>query len=235
MTLAVKNLVIFEGSLKIKVDSFESLSPHEKTGAVWDDLDDEALNNVKSHIKQHYIFEQDYTCPYCRQRIEVNHKSIWDIDHIIPKSLRPDFLFKPLNLCVSCKDCNQYKSSKNVLINKKRKTLPVKSADYKVVHPNLDVYENHIKIIETPLFYIPLDIKGKETIEVCGLLRFLFKLTDYGSTPVEFAKNIFKLVEKFATVSDPVESYYYLSLIEDMAKEGKALSRKRHIEPGSTG
>ncbi len=126
------------------------------------DSENKNLIEIKKNIKDFYIISQGYVCPYCRQKIEVDHNAVWDAEHIIPKDKFPRFLFSPLNLCVSCKDCNLEKSNKNILKNDKRKTLPTKSDDYIFIHPHLDFYENHIKIMKSSLFFIPLDSKGKK-------------------------------------------------------------------------
>lgn len=128
--------------------------------------------NIKESIKNHYKVEQNYTCPYCKVEIPVKHGMVWDIEHIIPRVLKPSFMFEPQNLCVVCKDCNGAKSDEEVLVNPRRVRFPNKSRDYKIVHPHFDKYEDHINPILPGDFYRPLSLKGEFTIIKCRLLRF---------------------------------------------------------------
>ncbi|GAB3522043.1 HNH endonuclease [Photobacterium alginatilyticum] len=136
------------------------------------DWSDKKFEAIKSSIKSHYKEVQEYTCPYCKVKYPVKHGMAWDIEHIIPKDKKPQFMFEPLNLCVSCKDCNGAKGNEEVLVNKNRKTFPSASKDYKLVHPHFDQYEKHINAITPGDFYRPLSKKGEFTIITCRLLRF---------------------------------------------------------------
>ncbi|MBO2583261.1 HNH endonuclease [Shewanella algae] len=227
-------LVKYSGDIKAKIDAYNSLEPMEKKGSYWDKTDDSELTIAKKHIKDHYILIQDYTCPYCRQRNEVDHNAVWDTEHIIPKDQYPQFMFSPLNLCVACKDCNQSKTNKNVLKNPQRKTLPTKSEDYIFVHPNLDEYKNHIKILKSSLFFIPLDSKGKETIEICGLLRFLYRFTDYGNISLEVKNKIGLLHKELMDAKTSIEEHFILSCIEDVVQRGKEIAKANHLEAMSS-
>lgn len=137
-----------------------------------DDWSHKKFEAIKDTIKKHYKNEQEYTCPYCKIKYPVTHGMVWDIEHIIAKDSKPNFMFEPLNLCVSCKDCNGSKSNTEVLVNKKRKTFPKKNTDYKIVHPHFDVYDEHINAIVPGDFYRALSKKGEFTIIECRLLRF---------------------------------------------------------------
>lgn len=215
---------------KLKVDAYNNLSEGEKNGKYWDDSDGQDLKKIKKNIKTFYISAQDYTCPYCKQKIVVDHNAIWDAEHIIPKDKYPKFLFSPLNLCVSCKDCNLAKLNKNVLKNLKRKTLPTASDDYIFIHPHLDEYSKHIKILKSSLFFIPLDSKGQETIEICGLLRFLYKFTDYGDIPLEVKEKVSMLSDELQNAKTGIEQNFILACLGDVVDQGKKIAQKEFIE-----
>ncbi len=68
-------LVEYKGDDKLKVESYNKMDKTEKVGSYWDISNDKELEKVKKHIKNHYIKTQDYTCPYCRQKIEVEHNA----------------------------------------------------------------------------------------------------------------------------------------------------------------
>lgn len=141
----------------------------DKNGDNWSN---EEFADIKIKIKNHYKVEQNYTCPYCKVIYPITHGMVWDIEHIIAKDKKPQFMLEPQNLCVACKDCNGAKSSKEVLVNKDRVTFPVRSSDYKIIHPHFDQYEQHINAILPGDFYRPLSCKGEFTIVTCRLLRF---------------------------------------------------------------
>jgi hypothetical protein len=90
-------------------------------------------------------------------------------------------MFTPKNLCVACKDCNNEKSNKHVLINRKRVRYPTRSNDFTVIHPHIDSYEDHIAI-HLGTIYSPKTDKGRKTIEACGLLRFSYRTGGWNST-----------------------------------------------------
>ncbi|MUJ39724.1 HNH endonuclease [Aliivibrio fischeri] len=218
--------VCYDGDIEAKVNEFNNLKHEDKKGEYWDSSDDKRLVLVKKYIKDHYIKVQDYTCPYCKQRVEVDHNAIWDLDHIIAKDKSPQFLFEPENLCVSCKDCNVAKRNKNVLLNKKRKTFTKKSDDYIFIHPHFDDYYKHMKVLKNSLFFIPKDEKGRNTIEICGLLRFLYKFSEYGDVPLEIKIKIGSFHQQLMESSSALEDNHILSCIGDLVEHGKQLSKK---------
>lgn len=212
--------VKYVGQDKIKYDSYKALSKETRKGDDWNNELDADLKNIKSTIKKHYIKIQNYRCPYCQQRIVIDNNSVWDAEHIIPKDSHPQFMFEPENLCVSCKDCNREKWNKQVLRNK-RVTFAKKSEDYIFYHPHFDEYEEHIHIVDIANFYLPLTEKGRKTIEICGLLRFLFNMSDYGSTSLEVKENIVDMSGKLLDAKNPLIEQMYLSLISRSVEIGK--------------
>ncbi|WP_312633983.1 HNH endonuclease [Pseudescherichia sp.] len=209
--------------------NFNALPEEHKNGHVWDS-DDISIVNIKKAIKDHYIVSQDYTCPYCKQRLVVNHNATWDAEHIIPKSSHPKFIFEPLNLCVSCKDCNNEKRDKAVLRNNRRRTFPVNSEDYKFVHPHFDNYNEHINIVEVAGYYFPLTEKGRKTIEKCGLLRFAYKYTGYGNTSQENKETIRELTNRLMEAGSAAEENMLLSIIADAVQAGQRLSKDAFLQ-----
>lgn len=168
----------------IKVPISYSQASHDVILAIKDlaseDWSDPKFADVRNEIKEHYKSVQNYTCPYCQQRINIAHNMVWDIEHVIPRKLKPGFMFEPQNLCIACKDCNGPKSDENVLVNKGRKTFPKKPGDYRIVHPHFHNYKEHIEILVDGLVYRALSDQGKFTIVACDLLRF-YKFTQRSS------------------------------------------------------
>lgn len=217
--------IAYEGNDFDTFNSYNSLRYDQKNGGVWESKE-QTIVNIKKNIKDYYIQAQNYTCPYCRQRIEVNNNAAWDAEHIIPKKTHPQFLFEPLNLCVSCKDCNNEKRDKSVLGNNKRKTFTTRCEDYTIVHPHFDDFNEHIRVIETAAYYLPLSDKGRKTIEKCGLLRFTYKFSNYGNTSTENKETILELATTLLEATSPAEENAYLSIIADAVQEGQKLSKQ---------
>lgn len=222
-------LVTYPAELQQKVNEFKA-SKIDDQKTYWDRKGDVQLDKLKSHIKIHYLVEQDYTCVYCRQKIEVKHHGAWDTDHIIPKSSHPQFTFEPQNLCVACKDCNGAKHDKNVLANPKRVRLPINSEDYIFIHPHLDVYDQHIKVLELAGFYLPTSDKGRETVEICGLLRFVYKFADFGAVSLDSKAKLALLNDRLMRATSPAEEAFWLDCIAREAQLAKEQQAKNALE-----
>lgn len=149
----------------------------------YDTWNTDDTNQLRNLIKDYCIKAQKSTCCYCSRRILTRNKSLWDLDHIIPRATHPKFTFEPLNIVASCRDCNTIKSSSQTLVNKSRKRLPTSSSDYKIVHPYLDDYNDHIGLIN--IVYFAKSAKGRATIEMCGLLRFTVDHVDWDTDPTD--------------------------------------------------
>ncbi|ERB64216.1 HNH endonuclease (plasmid) [Vibrio coralliilyticus OCN008] len=140
---------------------------------------DEDLKDIKHLIKSHYIKAQKHTCPYCQQKTNTNNGRVWDIEHILPRSASPRFMFEPTNLCVACVDCNSAKSDKKVTSSQAQKNYPKDSSMFDIIHPHFDTYDKHILVIKAGMYYIAKGKKGEKTIEICRLNRF-YEFADYG-------------------------------------------------------
>lgn len=179
--------VSFSSCERAAIDSFERSAVQSAS-----DWAMKSFDLTKKAIKDHYLKVQNYTCCFCRQRIVVKHNRGWDTEHIISRSSYPKFMFHPQNLCVACIDCNVEKSSKNVLVTSKKITkFPAKSSCYLIVHPHFDNYDDHIKVIVAGQLYKWITPKGRETLNVYGLDRFL-KVAERSQLP---GSNIRRLLE----------------------------------------
>ncbi|WP_421164467.1 HNH endonuclease [Aeromonas dhakensis] len=161
----------------------------EQDVAKWNETSDE-ITSLKKEIRDFYLNEQKRKCAYCRQEKLENHGMTWDIEHILPKSIYPQFILEPENLAVACKECNQAKSNKDPLsVQNKQQTIlryPQKNTQYQIIHPHFDVYSQHIKIhrIGMQVIFIPIagSPKGVFTFNTCNLLRFSYAYSGYGDT-----------------------------------------------------
>ena len=144
-----------------------------------DSWSDDDLSNIKTRIKEHYLDEQKTTCPYCKRNLKTRHGRNWDIEHIIPRATVANFMFEPLNLCMSCIDCNGAKSNKKVTKSRAQVKYPTKPNDFLIIHPHIDDYEEHILVIKAGFYYISVGPKGPKTMDTCNLNRF-YEFAGYG-------------------------------------------------------
>lgn len=134
---------------------------------------------IRRYIREHYLKQQRHRCAYCMVFNQSSHGLSWNIDHILPKDQYPQFLFHPLNLILSCKECNSFKTNHVPLINKAQRfnyKYPREGSIFSIVHPHFDNYGDHIIVEKIGNYnaYTYITDKGLETIVVCKLSRFSF-------------------------------------------------------------
>lgn len=127
------------------------------------------LKVFKNHVKEYYDDAQNGQCAYCRMKVSLA-TGFYHIEHIAPKSLYPQWMYEPLNLCLACPNCNSAKNSKDIISMSDVDEIPRYSDAYLIVNPHLDKYFEHIEIIDG-LLYRGITDKGKFTIKVCHLTR----------------------------------------------------------------
>lgn len=210
------------------VEAFKQL-PQDEMYKFWDHTKDGAWGKLKKNLKDHYIQAQDYKCPYCLQRMEVDHNGVWDAEHIIPRKSHPQFTFESHNLCVSCKDCNGAKADKKIVLAKVKEKFSIDTDDYLICHPHFDEYSDHVKVVSIAGFYMPRTPKGKALIEVCGLLRFLFKFSGFECDVSEIQEKSFNLNNLLQESSDPLVLSYVFDCLEELGREGKRILREKRM------
>ncbi|QDG87528.1 HNH endonuclease [Pseudarthrobacter sp. NIBRBAC000502770] len=119
--------------------------------------------------------EESQRCVYCREEILDKHGMHWNIDHVVPKSVAPEFTFFPLNLALCCWGCNQAKGTSDPRTKRalKKPIYPSVSQDYRAYHPYFDEWDEHLyKDAESKLVIPrPGSTKGATIIEICNLQR----------------------------------------------------------------
>lgn len=117
------------------------------------DWSNSEYSNIKLNIKTYYSKDQRDFCVYCRCLI--NYKGYGEpIEHIIHKQHRPNWMFEPQNLALSCYNCNTKKSTRHTLKAGFRSAtiFPNGSNFYRILHPHFDDFEAYI-LIEDNLIY----------------------------------------------------------------------------------
>ncbi|BCB61993.1 hypothetical protein HaloA020_26940 [Halomonas sp. A020] len=117
----------------------------------WDKNPD--LVTLKDKIKGFSLIKTGSRCCYCGRNIYGEFGMVIDIEHILPKSIYPKYMFRGTNLSVSCKRCNMnIKKSKTDFLSghETKKTGKLfRSNLYKFIHPNLDNYDSHLLLISS--------------------------------------------------------------------------------------
>ncbi len=81
-----------------------SINPHDNG----EDWSLGCYANLKASIKEHYSILQEDVCFYCK--INLRHAGYSEpTEHIVPKSDKPQWMFEPRNLALSCIPCNTKK------------------------------------------------------------------------------------------------------------------------------
>lgn len=150
------------------LQAIEEASPGEKDK---DDWEKKCLNDFKRKIRRDMLPKQNYRCAYCRQELHPNEVSP-EIEHIVPKSLKPNWMYEPFNLCLSCKICNTKKGyRKETLVDDSVEEMPHDTRAYKMIHPHLDKYSENIEFVGD-ILYRGITDKGRYTIYLCELDRY---------------------------------------------------------------
>lgn len=141
--------------------------------------EDAVLGSLKKKVRTYYLVKQSYYCCYCKMLKQESHGATWDVEHIFPRKLYPQFTFTPENFAISCKECNQPKSDQEIRINTNTnlEKYPNSGNNIKILHPNLDIYEDHMKVTRSPdgaIFHTPINNskKARATYTMCNLIRF---------------------------------------------------------------
>ncbi len=153
-------------------------------------------------IKQKLIKETHGKCAYCESKM--NHISFADIEHILPKSKRPELYVEWSNLTISCEVCNR--------IYKKDYYNPQDP----IINPVADDPKEYLQFFGALVYSVPGKRKGELTKEILHLNR-----TELIEKRQETLKTFTDLVNKYASETNPV----YKSILKEEIL--------RHISPNS--
>ena len=134
-----------------------------------EDWENSSLKAYKDRVRQYYRQQQNRKCVYCRMDVS-SATGYFHIEHIVPKSVHPEWMYEPFNLCLACPQCNSAKNIQEVLDNTDITDLPTESSDYLIIPPHIDRYFDNTEIVDG-LLYKGLTKKGEYTIKLCNLTR----------------------------------------------------------------
>lgn len=168
--MMINRPIVYSEAAQRHVNTFDGKSTH------WDGMC-VVRKAFRKEVRDYYRNEQGYTCPYCGRLREEFHGGQWDIDHIVPKSSHPEYLYTPKNLAVTCKDCNTFKNKQDPLLVELLQDTPYPEEKecYKIIHPHFDSYQEHLKLTRDRKGHSCHEVlsdKGRETFHACHLIRF---------------------------------------------------------------
>mgnify|MGYP002518652120 FL=1 len=152
-------------------DEKAAINKLEKRGLVAGDWESQSKGIVsfKNNLREHMFYQQKFRCAYCRLEVSIA-TSFLQREHIVPKISYPQWMFLSQNLCIACDKCNNYKWDKEVLNDPNTIDYPSNSDAFKIIHPFIDRYSDHIDVAED-MIYKGKTEKGKFTIATCHLYR----------------------------------------------------------------
>ncbi|AZB33994.1 HNH endonuclease [Chryseobacterium bernardetii] len=118
----------------------------EAGGKIWYNS---TLDRLKRKIKDSFTNCETAQCCYCARLFKGEFNMVIDLEHVLPQEHYSTERFNLNNLNIACKRCNMEikKSDTSFIANKVLMgTNYYDSIHYKIVHPNLDTYANHIII-----------------------------------------------------------------------------------------
>lgn len=179
----------------------------------------EELKLLRENLRKHFLNEQKNRCSYCKLLKQENHGLTWDIEHIVPRKLFPHFTFEPLNLSISCKECNEAKGEENVFTtNYKYKKYP-KSEKYAIIHPHFDKYTDHMDIRIMPdgkILHVPKSSKGKNTFYICDLVRFTMEAFNSQSIDRDLLISFSRFVDNSPTITPDIAKAFFVAALPQL-------------------
>lgn len=143
-------------SIKFTIAEKKAIAAALKTVKPWDwrpgGAQEDAINAVKAKICNLHMARHGDRCCYCRKNLHGGGHFTIDREHVLPKSLKAFKLlaYEVWNLGVACKRCNmQYKKNKiDFVVDPANVAALQTSANYYLIHPNYDLYKDHISFVE---------------------------------------------------------------------------------------
>lgn len=129
-------------------DSINIALAFGEEGDVWNNI---KVDQIKVRLKEHYRLSSDEQCCYCKKDFGDEFNMVIDIEHILPKSRFPDYMFDVFNLNIACKRCNMRikKDKIDFIVNMDEIVAQrLERSQYKFIHPNFDNYFNHLEVIQ---------------------------------------------------------------------------------------
>ena len=194
-------------------------------------IHEDAFKRFKHEVKDHYFWSQSRRCCYCSSLLNESQAS-WDAEHVLDKSGHPEFMLELNNLAAACKPCNTAKGVKSPLVASlpKPATIPLNSADYGIVHPHIDEWEDHLEFDQYGRIRGKTgQPKGAFTVKVCRIEAInAAALSDHFSNKAN--KTAKAALFKFFTLKQRGTRRKYLEILDELAKRHNLAEAKAIVE-----
>lgn len=141
------------------------------------DWDKSHFVRLKQNIRIHYGRRQHRKCAYCRMRINPDGYGN-AVEHIMPRVLKPQWMFVQHNLSVACIGCNSSKGTDNTMCQHENNYghtanhCPTVTSEFKIFNPHFDKWSDHFEI-QDDFFLVPKpNSKGPDTYNFCNMQRY---------------------------------------------------------------
>jgi hypothetical protein len=164
------NVIAVYNPIADEANAINSFVIHVKKN--WDSRKN-GIVSFKNSMRIHLEPRQKERCAYCRQYLQASGKGE-HLDHIVAKDDRPQWLFKPMNLILSCSGCNVPKHVTKVLyspFNRRTNRYPISSTAFKIFNPYYDKWKDHFFVDDEIFIQAKQNSKGDFTIKTCELFR----------------------------------------------------------------
>lgn len=164
-------------------------------------------------IKTALLSETSNKCVYCESKI--GHNCPGDIEHKIPKSLKPELTFDWDNMTIACNECNRRKGQ-------------YYDPDCMFLDPNIDDVESLLCHVGPIVFNVPGSTRSEVTVRLLELNTLVGRqsLIDRKMEKLESIKN---LCERTIKTRNPVLKSFLLQDLEDqcdISSEFSAMVKK---------
>lgn len=105
------------------------------------------IRSVKRKLSDLHMERQDGCCCYCRMELKEHGPFVRDREHILPKESFRELSYSNFNISISCKRCNMEIKKRDYSFVDDPDTIeddPENAGRYYIVHPNFEVWEEHI-------------------------------------------------------------------------------------------
>lgn len=182
---------------------------------------DKRLDALKENIRDYLREKQNGRCAFCRMKIHEENATA-EVEHVVNKGSRLDWMFLPQNMVLSCKLCNSSKGTKKTLKDMTLSDYPDDGEEFLFVNPYFDRYSEHIEI-KNDILYMGITDKGKYTVKACHLNRPRLTIARAEKVIKDSAQGF---VSVFLLINDPI----YAKVVEDKDKIINKLHLKERIK-----
>ena len=160
---------------------------------------DKRLDALKENIRDYLREKQNGRCAFCRMKIHEENATA-EVEHVVNKGSRLDWMFLPQNMVLSCKLCNSSKGIKKALKDMTLSDYPDDGEEFLFVNPYFDRYSEHIEI-KNDILYMGITDKGKYTVKACHLNRPRLTIARAEKVIKDSAQGF---VSVFLLINDPI-------------------------------